>query len=74
MPQSARLTEGGGGNRYLGNAPLNLETISGVLPLHTYILKALTYLPWQVCVGNHDRLFPGIVHSVWTEGWNGNNL
>ena len=31
-------------------------------------------LPWQVCVGNHDRLFPGIVHSVWTEGWYGNNL
>ena len=33
MPQSARLTEGGGCNRYLGNAPLNLETISGGLSL-----------------------------------------
>ena len=31
-------------------------------------------LPWQVCVGNHDRLLSGIVHSVWTEGWYGYNL
>ena len=31
-------------------------------------------VPWQVSVGNHDRLFPGIVHSVRTEGWYGYNL
>ena len=34
VPQSARLTEGGGeGNCYSGNAQINLETISGWLPL-----------------------------------------
>ena len=32
------------------------------------------YIPWQVCVGNHDRLLPGVVHSVWAEGWYGYNL
>ena len=32
------MTEGGGGgNRYSGNAPLNLETISGGLPLLPFI-------------------------------------
>ena len=37
--------EGGRGvcvrNRYLGNAQINLKTISGVLPLRTFFLKLL---------------------------------
>ena len=43
MPQSARLSEGGGCNRYLGNAHLDRETSSGVLPLEGKVLEVLLH-------------------------------
>ena len=42
MPQSARLTEGGGCNRYSGNAPLNQYKITVGLP-------SGALLPVRVC-------------------------
>jgi len=38
VPQSARLSAGGGCNRYLGNAQIEVTLISKVLPLNNYAI------------------------------------
>ena len=39
VPQSARLSAGGGGNRYLGNAQIEVALTAKVLPLEPVMKK-----------------------------------
>ena len=57
MPQSARLSAGGGSNGYLGNAQMNRDLISVGLPLMRHVKK--TFIEPQGALGFCK------IHSIW---------